>query len=182
MTKVHTHGADEGLPAAPSTTTPRKWLSMLGFFVVPALALLMALGAGYLKYDVGKARDDVRAAAESVQAAKDGAAAILSYTPDTAEASLVAARDRLTGSFRDSYSSLTNDVVIPGAKQRKISAAATVAAAASVSATENHAVVLVYVNQAVTIGRDAPTSTDSVVEVSLDRSGSRWLISGFDPK
>jgi Mce-associated membrane protein len=174
---------DEGVAnPGPSSPTPRKRLSILTFFVVPALALLMALGVGYLKYQVGKATDDVRAAAESARAAQDGTVAMLSYTPDTAEASLGAARDRLTGAFRDSYSSLIHDVVIPGARQRTISSTATVAAAAPVSATEHHAVVLVFVNQALTVGKDAPTSTASVVEVSLERSGSRWLISGFEPK
>ena len=49
---------------------------------------------------------------------------------------LHAARDLLTGDFRDSYTSLTNDVVIPGAKQKQISAVATVPAAASVSAMQ----------------------------------------------
>lgn len=92
-----------------------------------------------------------------------------------------AARDRLTGAFEESYTQLTNDVVIPGAKQRRISAVATVPAAASVSATENHAVALVFVNQTIVIGADAPTVTASSVRVTLDKIGDRWLISGFDP-
>jgi Mce-associated membrane protein len=72
-------------------------------------------------------------------------------------------------------------VVIPGATQKQISAVATVPAAASVSATENHAVVLVFVNQTVTVGTGAPTDTASSVRVTLDKVADRWLISGFDP-
>ncbi len=54
--------------------------------------------------------------------------------------------------------------------------------AASVSASEkNHAVVLVFVDQTTVVGNDAPTDTDSVVRVTLDRIGNRWLISGFEP-
>ena len=84
-----------------------------------------------------------------MQAAKDSTIALLSYKPDTVEQQLTAARDLLTGDFRDSYTSLTNDVVIPGAKQKQISAVATVPAMASVSANPRHAVVLVFVNQTV---------------------------------
>ncbi len=118
---------------------------------------------------------------ESVQAAKDSTIALLSYKPDTVEQQLGAARDLLTGDFRDSYTSLTNDVVIPGAKQKQISAVATVPAVASVSANPNHAVVLVFVNQTVIVGQDAPTDTASSVRVTLDKVGDRWLISKFDP-
>ena len=116
-----------------------------------------------------------------MQAAKDSTIALLSYKPDTVEQQLSAARDLLTGDFRDSYTSLTNDVVIPGAKQKQISAVATVPAMASVSANPNHAVVLVFVNQTVVVGQDAPTDTASSVRVTLDKVGDRWLISKFDP-
>jgi Mce-associated membrane protein len=121
------------------------------------------------------------ARAESVRAATDSTIALLSYKPDTVEKDLDAARSRLTGSFLNAYTSLTHDVVIPGAKQKQISAVATVPAAASTSATENHAMVLLFVNQSVIIGQDAPTNTASSVRVTLDKVGGRWLISQFDP-
>ena len=76
---------------------------------------------------------------------------------------------------------MVRDVVVPGAKKDHISATATVPAAASVSATPNHAVALVYVDQAVTVGHDAPTDTASTVRVTMDKIGNRWLISSFDP-
>jgi Mce-associated membrane protein len=116
-----------------------------------------------------------------MQAAKDSTIALLSYKPETVEQQLGAARDLLTGDFRDSYTSLTHDVVIPGAKQKQISAVATVPAVASVSANPNRAVVLVFVNQTVIVGQDAPTDTASSVRVTLDKVGDRWLISKFDP-
>lgn len=65
-------------------------------------------------------------------------------------------RESLTGKFRDSYTALINDLVIPGSKEKKITAVATVPAAASVSASQNHAVALVFVNQTIIIGSDAP--------------------------
>jgi Mce-associated membrane protein len=118
---------------------------------------------------------------DAMQAAKDSTIAMLSYKPDSVEQQLNAARGLLTGDFRDSYTSLINDVVIPGAKQKQISAVATVPAIASVSADPHHAVVLVFVNQTVVVGQDAPTDTASSVRVTLEKSGESWLISKFDP-
>jgi Mce-associated membrane protein len=71
--------------------------------------------------------------------------------------------------------------VIPGAKEKRISAVASVPAAASVSADPNHAVVLVFVNQTVVVGQDAPTDTASSVRVTLEKIGDHWLIAKFDP-
>lgn len=158
-----------------------SWTRALALGLLPGVALLLALAAGFLKWQDSSVRDTEVASAESVRAATDGTVALLSYRPDSVDKDLTAARDRLTGNFRDSYTSLTNDVVIPGAKQKQISAVATVPAAASVSANENHAVVLVFVNQTAIVGQDAPSDTASTVKVTLEKVGGRWLISGFDP-
>jgi Mce-associated membrane protein len=175
--------ADEASESAEPEKPKRRiqWARVFAFGVLPAVALLLALGAGYLKWMDNSVRNSETARIESVQAAKDSTIALLSYKPDTVEQQLGAARDLLTGDFRDSYTSLTNDVVIPGAKQKQIAAVATVPAAASVSAKPNHAVVLVFVNQTVIVGQDAPTDTASSVRVTLDKVGDRWLISKFDP-
>ena len=154
---------------------------LFAFGVLPCLVLLLAGAGGYLKWQSSSIRASQTSSIESVAAAKDGTIAMLSYQPDTVEKDLGAARDRLTGTFKDSYSQLTHDVVIPGAKQKHISAVATVPAAASVSASANHAVALVFVNQTVIVGTDPPSATASAVRVTLDKAGDRWLISGFDP-
>ena len=154
---------------------------ILAYGVLPALALLLAAGAGFLKYQAESVRQSQAAATESVQAASDSTIALLSYQPDTADKQLPAARERLTGTFRDEYTKLITDVVIPGAKQKKIAAIATVPAAASVSATPNRAVVLLFIDQSVVIGTDAPTATSSTVLVTLQKERDRWLISQFDP-
>jgi Mce-associated membrane protein len=143
--------------------------------------LILFMGAGYLKWTDTTIRDSQTARTESVQAARDGTVALLSYTPADVDKQLVAARDLLTGDFRNSYTSLTNDVVIPGAKQQQITAVATVPAASSVSASVDHAVALVFVDQTTTVGSGAPTALASTVRVSLDKVNGRWLISQFDP-
>lgn len=160
---------------------PKITWRIVAFGVLPGLALVLALAAGFLKWQDASVRDASVARIESVQAAKDSTVAILSYRPDTAEKDLGAARDRLTGTFKDSYTSLIHDVVIPGAKQRQISAVASVPAAASVSADPDRAVVLAFVNQTAIVGTGAPTDTASTVRVTLDKVDGHWLVSQFDP-
>lgn len=158
-----------------------RWGRAIAFGFLPAILLLAAAAAGYLKWQDATARDADLARGASVQAAKDATVRMLSYQPDTVDRDLEAARKLLTGDFQNSYTSLTHDVVIPGAKQRQISAVATVPAAASVSASPRHAVVVVFVNQTVVVGSDAPSDTASTVRVTLDKVGDQWLIAGFDP-
>ena len=172
---------EEGDGAKPPRRGRTRIARVLAYIVLPAVTLLLAAAAGYLKWVDGTARDAEVYRTESVQAAIDSTVAMLSYRPDTVEQNLAAARDRMTGAFRDSYSSLTHDVVVPGAKQRQISAVATVPAAASVSATATNAVVLVFVNQTTIIGNDPPSDSTSSVKVTLEKVHDRWLISQFDP-
>jgi Mce-associated membrane protein len=157
------------------------WRRVIGYGLLPGLALALALGAGFLKWQDASVRGASVARTESVRAATEGTIALLSYRPDTVQRDLEAAQSRLTGTFRNAYTQLTHEVVIPGAQQKRISAVATVAAAASTSATAGHAVVLLFVNQTIVVGQDAPTNTASSVRVTLDKVEGRWLISQFDP-
>ena len=180
---VETEAAEDAAHAATPPVERGGRFSWTRLLVVglPALALIIALGDGYLKWLDGTARESRAAAEASVRAASESTLAILSYKPETVDRDLKTAADRLTAGFRQQYTQLVNDVVAPGAKQQHITAAATVPAAASVSATEKHAVVLVFVDQTTTIGNDAPTQTTSSVRVSLENVDGRWLISQFDP-
>jgi Mce-associated membrane protein len=167
---------------APAERASRfSWTRIVAMGVLPVSALLLALGDGYLRWLDGSAHASRAAAEESVKAATDSTIAILSYRPETVDRDLTGAAGRLTGGFRQQYTQLVKDVVAPGAEQQHISAVATVPAAASVSATENQAVVLVFIDQTTTIGNDAPTQTTSSVRVTLERVHDRWLISQFDP-
>lgn len=148
---------------------------------LPILALILAVSAAFLKWQDSSVRDSHAVGMASVEAAKQSTVTMLSYRPDTVQQELEAASNLLTGGFKDSYSSLIHDVVIPGSRQSQISAVANVVAAAPVSATANHAVALVFVNQTITQGNEAPTDTASSVRVTMELDGGRWLISGFDP-
>lgn len=174
---------DEAESAEPDRPGRRSisWTRVLAFGVLPAVALILALGAGFLKWQDGTARAAQASSVESVRAASESTVAILSYRPDTVDTELPAAADRLTGEFRDQYTQLIDDVVIPGAKQQVIAAVASVPAAAAVSASARHAVVLVLVDQTTTIGTGPPTKSTSSVRVTLDKVENRWLISQFEP-
>jgi Mce-associated membrane protein len=172
-----------GKPHDDERTPSRRigWSRVVAYALLPAMALLIASAAGYLKWQEASLREDLTAHPQSVQAAVDGTVALLSYRSDTVEKDLEAAKSRMTGKFLDAYTSLTRDVVIPGARQKQISAKATVAAAALTSETAAHAAVLLFVNQTVVVGQSAPTNTASSVRVTLDNIDGRWLISQFDP-
>ncbi|WP_231972125.1 hypothetical protein [Mycobacterium sp. E3251] len=176
---------DETSDDQPDTRTrerrPIPWSRVLAYGVLPGLALLLTLTAGYFKWVTASADDVARARTEVVKVAGDDAVALLSYKADSVDKDLAAARERLTGDFKDAYTELTRQVVIPGAKEKHITAAAKVAAAAPVSVTSNHAVALLFVNQTVTVGEGAPTDTQPVVRVTLDKVNGRWLVSHFDP-
>jgi Mce-associated membrane protein len=171
--------AQEGKPAKAKLRI--SWPQVLAYGLLPGLALVLAAAGGFLKWQDSSARAAQLARIESVAAAKDSTIALLSYKSDTVEKDLEAAKNRMTGAFKESYSQLINDVVIPGAKKGHISTTASVPAAASVSATANHAVTLLFVNQTAVVDKDPPTDTVSSVRVTLDKVAGRWLISGFDP-
>ena len=96
-----------------------RWTRAITYGLLPGLALLLAPAAGYLKWQDASTHDSQVASADAARAATDGTIALLSYKPDTVEKDLEAARSRLTGTFLDAYTSLTHDVVIPGAKQKR---------------------------------------------------------------
>jgi Mce-associated membrane protein len=173
--------ADEVAEEPGTKRRPFSWTRALGFGILPACALCLALGTGYLKWQYSDAQQSQAAAVQSVPVASEATVAVLSYTADSAAKDLNAARDRLTGTFRDEYTKLINEVVIPGAAEKKISVQARVAAAAPISATNHDAVVLVFVDQTTTVGDATPTDTASTVKVTLEKEQDRWLVSGFEP-
>lgn len=163
-------------------TQPRgvNWSRVLIYGLLPALALLLTIAAGLLKWKDSSVRSIDLARSQSVAAARDSTVALLSFRPETVDRDVAAARERLTGSFLDTYTQRTQEELIASAKERHVSATASVPGAASQSATQNHAVVLVFVNQTFKIGDSAPADADSSVRVTLDKVGDRWLVSGFD--
>ncbi len=159
-------------------TRPR--LRVLAYGVLPGLVLVLAMAAGALKWCDSSYRSADLARTESVRAAAESAIAMLSYRPDTIEQDVAAAQRLLTDGFRDSFAEADHDRVVPDAKARQVTAVADIPGAASVSATRNHAVVLVFVDQTVTVGSSEPTDVVSSYRVSLDKVDGRWLVAEFE--
>jgi Mce-associated membrane protein len=181
-TAVEQTPSDE-TPAEQTAAARRSvpWARVVAYGVLPALALMLIVAGGYLYWRNSTADEANRAREDSVAAARSIAISMLTYEPQTVEQQLAAAKEKLTGSFRDTYGSLIDTVVVPGAKEQQISAVTDVPAAASVSAEADHAVVLLFVNQTVTVGAQPPSNTASSVRVTLDKVGDQWLVSEFQP-
>lgn len=188
-TEVDTEDVDVAQDEAPAKTsgeaTPvqagRNIGRIVAYVVLPVVVLAMACGVGFLKWQANSIGASQATAAQSVSAATEIATAMLSYRADQVEQDLTAASDRMTGEFRNEYTTLINDVVIPGAKEKRVSAEATVPAAALVSSSADRAEVLVYIDQTTTVGDDPPSATTSSARVSLEKVGDRWLLAGFEP-
>ena len=184
---IATHREDvqngnDTVQAAQTPAAPRRvnWSRVVVYGVLPGVALVLAMAAGLLKWYDSSQRDADIARAESVQAAKDATVALLSYRPDTVEKDVAAAQTRLTGGFVEVCSQKARDVLIPCAKGNNITTVASVPAAASVSATQNTAVLLLFVDQTVTTGASPPAGATTSARVTLDKVGGRWLVSKFE--
>ena len=171
----------DGTPGyGPAPKRPRPWLPLAALALV--LASVVAAGSVYWWLYRPDRLTDSAAQQQVVAAAKEGAEALLSYSPETLDADLATAKSHLTGEFLDYYSDFTEKVVAPAARQKGVKTEANVARAAVSEMRPGKAEVLVFVNQ-VTTSKDRPTpalATSSVM-VTLVRSGDGWLISGFNP-
>ncbi|MFZ2178950.1 MAG: hypothetical protein WAW17_33960 [Rhodococcus sp. (in: high G+C Gram-positive bacteria)] len=160
----------------------RSRRNRIGVVSLIAVIVALALATGIARWQQVQADNDNEARAQVALAATDGAVAILSYSPDTVDADLAGAKDRLTGDFLDYYTKFTTDVVAPAAKEKNIATTATVPAAAVSSVDGSTAVVLVFVNQRTTTGgNQEPSDSASSVRVQLTDVDGRWLIEKFDP-
>ena len=111
----------------------------------------------------------------------DAAAAILSYRAQTVDADLARAERYLTGEFLETFTRLADSTVIPGAKQKSISAEATVSAIGVSSANDSSAELLLFINQTTTVGTQAPSEATNSVRMHLVKVGSQWLVDQFEP-
>ncbi len=157
-----------------------NWSRVLAYGLLPTLVLLLAIAAGLLKWNDSSIRHAEIASSESVTAARDSTNAILTFRYDTIDHDVATTRERLTSGFLDTYTKRTQQELIPHAKQERIVATSTVPAAAPETVTPNHAVVLVFISQNVKIGDAEPKVTGSSARVTLDKIGTRWLVSDFD--
>ena len=144
------------------------------------LAVVLVATGAWLLRDTSSRQAAERAGADAVAAARESIVAMGTYRPDTADKDLSAARDRLTEPFLDTYTQAIQTVVIPSAKQDRTSSVVTVPAASVVSAEPDSVVVLAFVDQTLTVGKEPPSVNPSRYRVTMEKVDGRWLIAGFD--
>jgi len=182
------NGEQTGEDTGGGTGSPNRALTWLrGNLVVAAtvglvLASVVAAASVYWWLYRPDRLTDTAAQQQVITAAKDGTEALLSYSPESLDADLAAAKSHLTGEFLSYYTDFTDKVVAPASRDKGVKTEANVSRAAVSQMRPDKADVLVFVNQ-VTTSRERPTpalATSSVM-VTLTRTDGRWLISGFSP-
>jgi Mce-associated membrane protein len=173
---------ETGAPATtePATAPPRARSWGSAAVVLAVIALVLAVASGVLRWLTVMQAESDTARVESVEAAKEITAEMLSYETDTVEQQLTAARDRMTGKFLGTYTAMINEV-IPAAQAQRIAAVADVLEVGTVKAEPDRAELVLFVNQSVQVGDHMPEKTPSVARVTMVKDGDRWLLSEYEP-
>lgn len=119
----------------------------------------------------------------AVDAAADHTVALLSYTAATVEKQLHEAADALAPStFRDDFLRTVDEHTIPVAQSNAITTSAQIVGRALVSAGDDRAEVLLFIDQSTSSSAtsdSSPTDAGSRVEVTMTRDGGSWRIADF---
>ncbi|MGI5403731.1 hypothetical protein ACQEVG_30625 [Streptomyces sp. CA-135486] len=158
--------------------------AVLAVLVAVLLAAVAVLGS---TYGDGRRADGART--QALAAATQAAPIVLSYDYRRLNQDFAAARDHLTGTFRDEYRRTTTTVVAPTAAKYHGVVKATVVkppgggapAASVVSASPDKAVVLLFVNQVTTSTQVTGPRVDlNRVRMTLTRTDAGWKVSAVD--
>lgn len=139
-------------------------------------------GAGYFYFVYRPDLQTNKAAAHQViEAASDGAVALLSYSPATLDRDFANAKSRLTEGYLAYYQRFADQIVGPSAQRGQVTTTATVVKAAVSEMHPGSAVVLVFVKQKTTSkDKPQPVLTSSSLRVALTKVNGSWLIEKFD--
>jgi Mce-associated membrane protein len=148
-------------------------------FVIATIAV--AAGLFFFQYRPAHRIDD-SATRQAVQAASDGAVAVVSYSYDNLDHDIARAKSLSTGEFLSYYSKFSQDFIAPAARKGHLKATAKVLRAGAIELHPDSAVVLVFMNQnTASKEKPEPLTTASSVVVTLTKVNGSWLISKLDP-
>ena len=145
-----------------------------GLFAAVALAGLVWQGKIWLDH---RKTDDGRLHALTLARAQ--VIDLTTMDPETVNSKLKAMEGRLSGDFKDQFTSFADNFVTTVAK-KKLSATGTVTGAAVSEYTDDSASVIVAADAAVTSGKQKPVERHWRFDVRLIHSGDQWLISGME--
>lgn len=157
---------------------------------VPVLGLLVAalvVTSGFLgwqlretDHDLDRARKTAQAGEDAAEAAREFAVLVATYSPRTLDDDFTNVLDHTTGEFRDEYESASS-------KLRKSilrlegSSTGTVHAVGVVSAEEDRAEVVVFLDQIVrNAGIQRPRTDRTRMRLTLVREAGEWLVSELE--
>lgn len=154
---------------------------------VVAAAVTVALVAGLVVTALvlhGKVGDDKKVAdarTAATKAAGTAVPAILSYGYETIDHDIATALSYTTGSFTGNLKALETTVVRPTAVSKKVVSKTVVTATSVVHASPDTVDLLIYTTQTSSQKSMAPQVVGSRLDVTMHRSGGRWLVSALKP-
>jgi Mce-associated membrane protein len=170
-------------PSATGRLTRRclaRWRPIFATALVIA-TIAVAAGLFFFQYRPAQRIDDA-ATHQAVQAASDGAVAVVSYSYANLESDFAKAKSHLTGEFLAYYSKFSQDFIAPAARKGHLIATAKVLRAAVSELHPDSAVVLIFINQnTASKAKPEPLTTASSVLVTLTKVNQSWLIAKLDP-
>jgi Mce-associated membrane protein len=146
------------------------------------LAIMLVASTGFgARYFYSVYRTDLQtdndATRLAVQAASDGAVALLSYSPETLSRDFANAKSRVTDNYLAYYQQFAERIVGPAAMQGRVTTTATVVKSAASEMHPNSAVVLVFLKQkTASKEKREPVVTSSSMRVTLTKVHGSWLI------
>jgi Mce-associated membrane protein len=152
--------------------------------ILLTVLLLSATGfaAGYF-YVVYRpdVQTDGAARHQVIQAASDGAVALLSYSPDTLTRDLNNAKSRVTDGYLPYYQQFAEKVVGISAQRGLVTTTAVVIKAAVAQMHPDSAVVLAFLRlKTMSKDKPEPVVTSSSLKVTLKRVNGSWLIDNLE--
>ena len=140
---------------------------------------LVALNVGLLRERQSGERVEV-ARSDAVRSAKTLVPTVLSYDYRRLDADLAKAKASTTGRFATEYAGVVDGSLRQVAAKDEVVSKASVTGSSLVTATEDRAVVLLFVTQSTTrAGAKVPTISTSRVQASLALRGGDWLVAGI---
>ena len=156
-----------------------RWRSIVATALV-VTAVGVTAGLFFILYRPDQQVGDA-AAHRAIQAASDGAVAVLSYSPDNLDRDIAKAKSYLTGDLLAYYTKFTEQIAAMALPKHVTETAKVVRAGVS-ELVPDSAVVLVFINQTATSKeKPEPQTTASIARVTLTRVKGSWLISNLDP-
>lgn len=181
MTAPDTAESDREAQAGRRAARAAHWgAALLSVTAVAAAGLTAGL---YFGVDRADQRTDPATTQAVIEAATTGTTAVLSYSPDTVDTDLAAAKSHLTGPFLSYYQDFTTSIMAAAIKQRQVQADVEVLQAAVAELDSDSAVVLLFINQTtVSSDRPQPARTQNSVRVTLAKTEDSWRISQLEPQ